>query len=121
MKWLLSSDPLQGTRTYYMEDAHDAERFHIQVVQDCQPSLEYAKARERDGDYTRRGIKKGWAHGAHVPVVVQRDLFVEYSKGDIRARMDDDYWKFVKDRVMTDPAYRDLRTGPKTLMRSVRG
>ena len=119
MKLPLSRDPLAGTTTYFVDQPHE-DRFYVQTVQDVEPLLDRNQALANDPDYTRAGIKSGWAHAASIPATIQHKLLIEYSGGRPGVYMDDGYWEFVKRKVMTDPDYARFRTAPKTLMRKAR-
>lgn len=46
----------------------------VKHQQDLEPHVEYARRLANDDDYTRQGIKRGWAHAAHIPDVVVVEL-----------------------------------------------
>ena len=69
MKRLLDYDPMTGISEYFHEDAHTGQ-WHIETVQDTQPSLEAAKAMRNDSEHTKQGIKNGMWHVAHFDNVV---------------------------------------------------
>ncbi|MGA0210021.1 MAG: hypothetical protein ACO3LZ_08895 [Candidatus Nanopelagicales bacterium] len=46
----------------------------VRHEQDLEPHVEYAKKLANSDEYTRQGIKKGFAHAAHIPDVVVVEL-----------------------------------------------
>ena len=46
----------------------------IRKDQDLEPNIDYARALANDEQYTRDGIKKGWAHAIHLPETVIVEL-----------------------------------------------
>ena len=46
----------------------------VKHEQDLEPHVEYAKKLANSDEYTRHGIKKGFAHAAHIPDVVVVEL-----------------------------------------------
>jgi len=49
-------------------------KMHVHHQQDLTAHLEYANALRNDEDYWRQGVKRGWAHAAHIPDLVIIEL-----------------------------------------------
>lgn len=76
MKRLLEYDPLTKTETWYESDP--SGKVNIVTVQDDSAILEWTKAKARDSNYKRQGIKSDWYHCARVPNGVLMKIMQDY-------------------------------------------
>jgi hypothetical protein len=72
---LLEKSVNHGVLTKKSTTEHD-DKLVIQTYQDIEPNIEQATAMRNDDDYTRQGIKKGFAHMATIPAVVVNELLI---------------------------------------------
>ena len=75
-KRLLDHDPLTGRTDYFHYDEHN-DRSTIETVQDVSSFLDVAKHVRNDDDATKKGIKGGWWHYAHLPDIVIMKMIQE--------------------------------------------
>ena len=69
MKRLLDHDPLTGVTNYFHYDEHN-DISTIETVQDVDGVLDMTQRVRNDNDATKKGIKGGWWHYAHLPDIV---------------------------------------------------
>lgn len=103
-KRLLSTDPVTGLMTWHEYD-HLTDETTISYSADSTPILEQNKAMQKDGDFSRKGIKQEfWFYGS-IPVEVQLDWLI--NKGvDVYNK---DHTKKVF-QLINDPEYKYLKT-----------
>ena len=44
------------------------DKLIVRTVQDIEPNIEYATRMRNDDAYWKQGVKRGFAHAAHIPV-----------------------------------------------------
>lgn len=62
-----------GLRTTIYTSELDG-KMHVRHEQDLEPHVEYATALRNNEDYWKQGVKRGFAHAAHIPDVVIVEL-----------------------------------------------
>lgn len=103
-KRLLSTDPVTGLMTWHEYD-HLTDETTISYSADSTPILEQNKAMQKDGDFSRKGIKQEFWLYASIPVAVQLEWLIH--KGvDVTNK---DHAKKVFELV-NDPEYKYLKT-----------
>jgi len=77
LKRLLDYDPLTGKKEIAHYD-YQTDTLTIETQQDVQKALDYTKSLANDTTYTRKGMKEGWLHYAHLPDSVILELRVKH-------------------------------------------
>jgi len=75
-KRILDVDPLTGRTDYFHYDEHN-DISTIETVQDVQPFLDMSQGMRNDEEITKKGIKNGWWHYAHLPDIVITKMIQE--------------------------------------------
>lgn len=62
-------DPVSGIKTYFSASGkHDEDwNFRYEFLKDPRIEAEHPKAKQLDRDATKKGIKQGFLHYAHIP------------------------------------------------------
>lgn len=76
-KRLLSIDP-DGTEKWFVHDPIAKTNTIHYEHHDLEPILDYAHALRMATDYSKKGIKRGWWHYAHIPNIIIAKLRFEY-------------------------------------------
>lgn len=77
MKRLLEFDPYTQVSTWFEHDEM-SDTTTLSYTQDVESTLDMNKTLANDDDYKKAGMKSGWWHYAHIPVVVQLKWKMEH-------------------------------------------
>lgn len=104
---LLSSDPITGLKTFHEYDDLTDETRIIHLSDDT-PFLEANKAKQKDTDYSKKGIKQELWLYASFPPGIQVKWLLEYGidvwnrdhYDRITRRLEDPEWRYLKCTTM---------------------
>ena len=88
MKRLLDHDPVTGVTNYFHYDEHN-DISTIETVQDVSKVMDMIGEVRNDEEVTKKAIKDGWWHYAHLPDIVilkmiQEDGVNPYNQNDAK-------------------------------------
>jgi len=91
----------------------DTEETHIEYQQDVTASLEYSKRMAKEPDYWKEGVKKSFAHVAHIPLIVQYRWLEQYGRDDDPMKPEN-FGLLCK--LLESPEFRYLKTTDKKIV-----
>lgn len=77
MKKLLSYNKATGVKEIFHYD-EQTDTSVIETVQDVEIAIEQTKRLAQDGNYTKKGMKEGWLHYAHIPDSIIMQLRINH-------------------------------------------
>lgn len=64
-------DPMTNT---WKQAGFQDDKMLVKTFADIEPNIEHATKLRNSDEYWKEGVKKGWAHAAHIPVTVVTEL-----------------------------------------------
>ena len=87
----------------------EGDNLSVNRVQDIEPTLEWAKERAKESN-SRGDMREKWT----LPPVEVEKLYIRYTGQNPAAPMDQEFWMWVDQKVMTEEYYAPFRLGNKS-------